>query len=240
MKGKKKKIAQYKQIEKDILDKIQTGYFKQNDMIPTELELSNTYNVSRVTVRRATDNLVAQGLLYRTAGVGTFVNHNPATQKIATLKSFTEEMEELGLKAYTKINSFSIVEADSKIARMIGVKPNDMIYYIERIRYGNDDIFVFEKTYMSVKDNPDISIRVLEESKYYYFEHVRNKKIDYSYHQTYPIMPPKSIAELFNLDDNTPIIKIGNTTYLEDGSILDYTELYLNSPKYQLNYIRTR
>ena len=202
MKGKKKRIAQYKQIEKDILDKIQTGYFKQNDMIPTELELSKTYNVSRVTVRRATDNLVAQGLLYRTAGVGTFVNHNPATQKIATLKSFTEEMEELG--------------------------------------YGNDDIFVFEKTYMSVKDNPDISIRVLEESKYYYFEHVRNKKIDYSYHQTYPIMPPKSIAELFNLDDNTPIIKIGNTTYLEDGSILDYTELYLNSPKYQLNYIRTR
>ena len=179
MKGKKKRIAQYKQIEKDILDKIQTGYFKQNDMIPTELELSKTYNVSRVTVRRATDNLVAQGLLYRTAGVGTFVNHNPATQKIATLKSFTEEMEELGLKAYTKINSFSIIEADSKIARMIGVKPNDMIYYIERIRYGNDDIFVFEKTYMSVEDNPDISIRVLEESKYYYFEHVRNKKIDY-------------------------------------------------------------
>ena len=139
MKGKKKRIAQYKQIEKDILDKIQTGYFKQNDMIPTELELSKTYNVSRVTVRRATDNLVAQGLLYRTAGVGTFVNHNPATQKIATLKSFTEEMEELGLKAYTKINSFSIIEADSKIARMIGVKPNDMIYYIERIRYGNDE-----------------------------------------------------------------------------------------------------
>ena len=58
MKGKKKRIAQYKQIEKDILDKIQTGYFKQNDMIPTELELSKTYNVSRVTVRRATDNLV--------------------------------------------------------------------------------------------------------------------------------------------------------------------------------------
>ena len=107
MKGKKKKIVQYKQIEKDILDKIQTGYFKQNDMIPTELELSNTYNVSRVTVWESyTDNLVAQGLLYRTAGVGTFVNHNPATQKIATLKSFTEEMEELGLKAYTKINSF--------------------------------------------------------------------------------------------------------------------------------------
>ncbi|MGG7176378.1 GntR family transcriptional regulator [Clostridium paraputrificum] len=240
MNTKKRKIAQYKQIEKDILDKIQTGYFKQNDMIPTELELSNTYNVSRVTVRRATDNLVAQGLLYRTAGVGTFVNHNPATQKIATLKSFTEEMEALGLKASTKVTSFSIIEADSKIARMIGVEPGDMIYYIERTRYGNDDIFVFEKTFMSVKDNPDISIKVLEGSKYHYIEHVRNKKIKYSYHQTYPVLPPKNIAEIFDLDENTPIIKIGNTTYLEDGSILDYTELYMNSPKYQLNYIRAR
>lgn len=74
-------MAQYKQIENDILDKISTCFYKKNDMIPTELELARNYNVSRVTVRRATDNLVAKGLLYRTPGVGTFVTGNTATQK---------------------------------------------------------------------------------------------------------------------------------------------------------------
>ena len=60
-----KRIAQYKQIENDLLEKINLGYYQKDDMIPTELELSNTYHVSRVTVRRATDNLVARGLLSR-------------------------------------------------------------------------------------------------------------------------------------------------------------------------------
>lgn len=240
MNARAPKIAQYKQIQNDILDKISTGYYKQNDTIPTELELAKTYNVSRVTVRRATDNLVAQGILLRTPGVGTFVNHNPTTQKIATLKGFTQEMLELGIKPSTKVHNFSLKKADDKIARKLNINTDDMIYYIERIRYGNDEPFVFEKTYMSVKSNPDISIKILEGSKYDYMEKVKNMKIDYSYHNTCPILPPKEIAELFNMDNQTPIIKIANTTFFEDGSILDYTELFFNSPKYQLNYIRSR
>lgn len=240
MKNKKPKISQYKQIERDILNSITTGYYKKNDMIPTELELANTYNVSRVTVRRATDNLVAQGILYRTPGAGTFVAYKTPTQKIATLKSFTEEMEELGLKPTTKVTTFTIKEAGSKTAKILGINESDMIYYIERARYANDDIYVFEKTYMSVKNNPDISIKILEGSKYDYVENIRGAKIDYSYHQTSPILPDKMLSELFKIDESTPIIKIANTTYLEDGTVLDFTQLFLNSTKYQLNYIRKR
>ena len=50
-----KRIAQYKQIENDLLQKINLGYYKKDDLIPTEFELSNTYGVSRVTVRTATE-----------------------------------------------------------------------------------------------------------------------------------------------------------------------------------------
>lgn len=240
MKNNKNKVAQYKQIERDILDRISTGYYKKNDMIPTELELASTYNVSRVTVRRATDNLVAQKILYRVAGAGTFVAQNTPIQKIATLMSFTEEMNELGLKASTKVNAFMVKEADSKIASILGINENDMVYFIERSRYANNELYVFEKTYMSVKDNPDISIKILEGSKYEYVEKIRGVKIDYSYHQTSPILPNKKLSEIFQIDETVPIIKIANTTYLEDGSVLDFTELFLNSPKYQLNYIRKR
>ena len=48
-----KKIAQCKQIENDLLEKINLGYYKKGDLIPTELELAATYQVSRVTVRKA-------------------------------------------------------------------------------------------------------------------------------------------------------------------------------------------
>jgi DNA-binding GntR family transcriptional regulator len=240
MENKNSKIAQYKQIENDLLDRITSGYYKKNDMIPTELELAAAYNVSRVTVRRATDNLVAQGILSRTPGLGTFVGNRTPVQKIATLMSFTEEMAELGLKASTKVNTFMVKEADATIANVLGIDEHDMIYYIERLRYANDDIYVFEKTFMPVKSNQDISIKILEGSKYDYVEKLRGMKIDYSYHHTSPILPTRKLCQLFGIDEKTPIIKIANTTYLDDGSILDFTELYLNSPKYQLNYIRKR
>lgn len=233
-------MAQYKQIENDILDKISTCFYKKNDMIPTELELARNYNVSRVTVRRATDNLVAKGLLYRTPGVGTFVTGNTATQKIAVLRSFTEEMKELGLTPSTKVNSSTVKEATPAIANILGIAENDMVYYIERYRYGNGELLVIEHSYMSVKKHSDISIKILEGSKYEYFEKVKGISIDYSYHQTSPMLPTDNLCKLFSIDNCTPIIRIGNTTYSKTGDVLDYTELFLNSPKYQLNYIRKR
>ena len=45
---------------------------------------------------------------------------------------------------------------------------------------------------------------------------------------------------MFNIDRDTPIIKVNNTTFLENGDVMDFTEQYMNSPKYQLNYIRKR
>ena len=93
---------------------------------------------------------------------------------------------------------------------------------------------------MPVKYFPDLSISYLETSKYDYIENVRNIKINYCHHQDFPILPTPTMAEAFHIDTNTPIMKIINTTYSTDNEIIDYTIQYLNSPNYQLNYIRTR
>ncbi len=58
---------------RDIQSKILSGYWPENAMIPPELELCATHNVSRITVRRALDDLVQLGLIHRIRGKGTFV-----------------------------------------------------------------------------------------------------------------------------------------------------------------------
>lgn len=238
--SKRASIPHYKIIENDLLEKINTGFYKVNDMIPTEFELASTYQVSRVTVRKATDELVSQGLLRRTPGSGTFVENCYAAQKIAAQTSFSEEMKALGMETKTIVNTFMIKEADAQIASILGIDEHDMVYYIERSRYGNDDILMFEETYMATKFYPDISIKYLESSKYDYIENIRGLHIDFAIHQTMPILPPEHIADMFHITINTPIIKIGNTSFLTNGQVMDYTIQYMNSPKYQLNYIRKR
>lgn len=233
-----KRIAQYKQIENDLIEQINLGYYKKGDLIPTELELSSTYHVSRVTVRKATDNLVARGILSRVAGVGTFVCHTSITQNPPPIQGFTGLMKEKGLVASTQVDVFTLQKAPANIASILGIEKDDLIYYIHRQRFGDGELFQLETTYMSARMYPDMSIQILEDSKYRYFEEVKKIKIAYSYHTVTPIHPTKQVAELFGIAPDTPIIKAGNTTHLENGNIMDYTELILNSPKYQLTYIK--
>ncbi len=233
-----KRIPQYRQIEKDLLEQIALGYYSKGDMIPTELELAKKYNVSRVTVRKATDNLAAQGILSRSAGVGTFVTKCSVPQNPAPIQGFTQAMKAQGLVPSTKVDAFRMQTASKHIASILGIQPGDPIYYIERRRYGNEELLQMETTYMSVDLYPDISLRVLESSKYAFFEEEKGIKISYSHHTVTPIHPSPEVAKLFHITEDTPIIKAGNITYLENGQIMDYTELILNSPKFQLTYIK--
>lgn len=231
-----KRIAQYKQIENDLLQQINLGYYKKDDLIPTELELSNTYHVSRVTVRKATDNLVAKGLLTRVAGVGTFVCHPSVTLNPSSVQGFSEAMEEQGIRVHTEVPTFSLQKSPANIASILGIETGEPIYFIERIRYAGDEIFQFETTYMSSRLYPDISIQVLQKSKYQYFEKAKGMKIAYSHHTVTPLHPSKRIADMFGISLDTPILRVANTTWLVNGQVMDYTELTLNSPKYQLTY----
>ncbi len=231
-----KRIAQYKQIENDLLQKINLGYYKKDDLIPTELELAGTYRVSRVTVRKATDNLVAKGLLRRVAGVGTFACQPAITLIPSSIQGFSATMAKLGLSVRTDVPTFMLQKAPANIASILKIEAGESVYFIERLRYGGEDILQLEKTYMSSRLYPDISIKILQNSKYQYFEKEKGLKIAYSSHAVTPIHPTKKIADLFSIPVDTPILKVANTTYLSNGQVMDYTELILNSPKYQLCY----
>lgn len=233
-----KRIAQYKQIENDLLQQINLGYYKKDDLIPTEMELSNTYQVSRVTVRKATDNLVAKGLLTRVAGVGTFVCHPAVTLNPSSVQGFSEVMASQNIPVRTEVPTFMVQKAPSNIASILEIEAGEPIYFIERLRYANNEIFQFEVTYMSCRLYPDISMKILQHSKYRYFEEEKGLKIAYSHHTVTPLHPSKRVAELFGIALDTPILRVANTTHLTNGQVMDYTELTLNSPKYQLTYVK--
>ena len=72
----REKLAKYEQIRQDIIHKIESMEYRPNQVIPSENELCASYGVSRITVRKAIDELVHEGLLYRIKGKGSFVADN--------------------------------------------------------------------------------------------------------------------------------------------------------------------
>ena len=235
----KKNMPLYKTVYNDIYEKIRSGYYRGGELIPTEEELKKIYDVSRVTVRKATDLLVNDNLLVRTAGFGTIVQSKYLTNKTVDLRSFSDEMSSQGKQTSTKILEFCIEKCNSQIATILGIPEGDTVYHFKRLRFGDDDLLQVEETYMSTYLFPNLSLSHLETGKFNYVESC-GYTIDTAFHQTIPTLPTEEIAEIFGIDTLTPIIRINNTSFLTDGRVMDYTMQYLNSPKYQLRYIRKK
>ena len=235
-----KKTPQYKQIENKLMEQIRLGYYKINDMVPKEMELADMFGVSRVTVRKALDDMANMGMIRRVPGVGTFIQKNAAIEKVTQTMGFTQEMISLNKTPRTVVTSFQIIQASSNIARILHLNANNIIYHYKRERYADEVLFLVEESYMPTENRPEISLQILQGSKYNYFENVRGEKIAYNEHHVEAIHPTTEIARLFQIAEDTPILKVANLTYLMNGSILDYTIQIYNSPKYQVHYIKQR
>lgn len=99
-------IPLYYQLEQDLRDRIRAGEFPGGAPLPTEQRLCEAYGVSRITVRRALDSLLASGLIARRQGVGTFVNAPGETVKslklIGSLDDITAYSAQLAYKVLAK------------------------------------------------------------------------------------------------------------------------------------------
>jgi GntR family transcriptional regulator len=144
-------IPLYEQIKSDLQFKIDTGEWRPGDRIPSEKELEGVYNVSRITVRRAVNDLVQSGYLERQRALGTFVKAASDIndkESFTVVKSFTKEMEELGKKPSTISVKVKKVPATPQLARLLDTKVGSDLLYLQRVRGADDQVITYSETYV--------------------------------------------------------------------------------------------
>ncbi len=237
MQIKNTKVPKYQIIENDLIDKINHSIYKYKEAIPSEAELCKQYNCSRVTVRQALANLAHKGFIKKIQGSGAFVEKTKVIQRNPYIVGFTEDMISKGKVPRTEVNSFSVVTAGETICNLLNIEKNSPVYFIERTRYADDIAIMFERTYMSIDIHPNISLNILKNSKYQYAVD-EGLNIEYSNQNITPIFASEYIAGQLDISTTQPMIKVANTTYLEDGKVFDHSELYLHPELYQLNMVK--
>ena len=100
--------------------------YKPGDKIPSEPQLVNTYNISRVTVRNAIQQLVNDGVLIKKHGKGTFVKSAVYTEGFFSGGSFTETCLQMKATPYTHIISIDKEKADEQIHSILNEKMNSL------------------------------------------------------------------------------------------------------------------
>jgi len=138
--------AIYLDIQKDMLKKIESGYYKVGQTIPTEVELSKEYKVSRPTMRQAIGMLVESGYLERKRKRGTIVCQKKIEQYFTQqIGSYDSEMQKKGHDSQTKVLTFKKEIASDEVKEVLKC---DMVFKLVRLRYINNKPNVFVTTYM--------------------------------------------------------------------------------------------
>ena len=141
----------YVQLRDEIEKDIRSGIYKPGDKIMTEAEMSKTYGVSLITIRKAVGLLIDQGLVVRKQGKGTFVTRPKVSRNMKKLQSFSEMCEQMGMKPGARMLENRLVEADAKTAARLGIEQGSQVVYISRLRFADMEPVAIEKSYFPLK-----------------------------------------------------------------------------------------
>lgn len=142
-------VPMYYQLKNIILDEIMQGTIKSDEMIPTEKELSEMFQLSRTTVRQAILELTQEGYLYRVKSKGTFVSRPKDNQGfIIRLESYAEHMKRLGKVPRTEVLSCKIVKIPSVAIPILKIPANSDVIELSRLRFADEEPIVHTLTYL--------------------------------------------------------------------------------------------
>ena len=133
----------YQQLQQAVREAIGKQALKPDDALPPERDLAQELAVSRITVRKAFDGLVAEGLLMRRQGAGTFVAAG-AEKSFSKLTSFSEDMAARGRKPTSSWLSRSEGAVTPGEALTLGLSPGTPVYRFNRIRYADGQPMALE------------------------------------------------------------------------------------------------
>lgn len=232
-------IPLYYQLKELIQEQIEDEIFKQGEPIPTEMELCQIHNISRMTVNKAIMSLVHEGLLYREQGRGTFVSQNKRKHQLNNLKGFTEEMMQRGYSVETKILSFEIVEATKDKKKHLKLSQDEeKIIEIQRLRYIENEPFALEIAWIPLELCPELDVKMHNSKSLYEIFQQKYKYTLAEAKQTIePILINEYESELLNLRKNSLALLFRRTTYLDDGRIIEYTKAIYRSDKHKYEII---
>ena len=162
-------VPLYQQVKEDIKAAIHSGKYKAKEQIPPEPALSTEYSVSRITIRRAVEELCSEGYLVKMQGRGTFVSTPRIHRKFTStnrVESFSMTCQEQGMKPGARVIDRKIVPVRQDEREFFNLAEDALLVYVERVRTADDlpifleNLFLPYETYKALlaDDLTDISI----------------------------------------------------------------------------------
>lgn len=223
----------FKQIKEDIVDDILSGVYEPGDMIPSQSNYANKYNVSRLTVRKAIDDLVDKGILKPEKGKGTYVQEIATkTYSYRRLAGFSSNVISNKVEMTSKVVNIGETRADKRLATHLQINEQSQVIVIERQRYINGICVSFQKSFLAKERVEDIDFIAEDLNHNSLYEVLKTKAcitLSYVDECFRAIRCSSLMSSYFKVEEGDPLLYIVRITYSSDNIPIEYCQNYESS-----------
>ncbi|MEW6678765.1 MAG: GntR family transcriptional regulator [Pseudomonadota bacterium] len=214
----------YQQLRKKIQALIESGEIADGQSLPSERALAETLNLSRVTVRRAYEELRAADLLETRGRAGVTAKTPPQlTPQLGRLKGFTEEMRELGMEPSTRLLERSVL-SDRTIASIFGRPSTARFLRLIRLRLGDGIPLSREVAWYDLTAAPELELWDVEGSAYRFLTERSGIALSHGEQTIEAAMSSPEEMSAFGYTEPMPCLLMKRRTFSRSGQIVEYVE----------------
>jgi len=223
----------YVKLKKMIEQAMKDGRLKHGDALPAERDIADAAAISRVTVRKAIDDLVDQGLLVRRRGSGTFVSKPvPRMQQSLTrLTSFSEDMRRRGMTAGSRWLDRGLFHPTPEETMTLGLSGNARVARLVRLRTANDMPIALERTSLPDDILPDPD--AVENSLYQALSGRRIQPVRAN-QRISAVLLKEEETELLGVPTGSAALSVQRIAYLDSGRVMEVSTALYRSDAYDL------
>lgn len=214
----------YAQIQGIIEQEITSGKLQPGQRILSEQEITARYEVSRVTARKALDNLVARNLLYRQAGKGTFVAEHALAYGFSAMLSFSKSLSSRGFEIRTQILDQTLIPGSSSITRQLHIDAGTDLLIIRRLRFVDGVAAAIHTSYFDARIYvPLLEMDFTKESILEAAERVGGIRMSYSIDSLRAVSITVPDGQVLGVQAGAPALELEGTVFDENNIPSRYT-----------------
>jgi GntR family transcriptional regulator len=207
-------IPKYYLVKQKIVEMINNEEIGPDGLIPSERELVGIFGISRITVKKAIDDLVNEGYLYRIQGKGTFVKKETLDQDLISITSCTEDIVKLGMTPSKRLLKSEVIEADKVLIKKLQLSQGDKVFEVKRVYYANNEPVNLTTTYLPCKLFPFIdSYNFGIDSIYNVLETKYDTKITKAIRTIEAVLAVDEVARELEIKEGDPVLLFKAVTH---------------------------
>jgi GntR family histidine utilization transcriptional repressor len=228
----------YMRIKEQVLADIAAGKLRPGDRVSSESELVATFGVSRMTANRALRELMFEGVLKRSAGIGTFVSPKHLDVDLLQIRNIADEIHQRGHKHTAVIVAASLMKADANVADALELALGAEVMHSLIVHMENDEAIQVEERYVNPKVAPDyLSADFHSMTPHEYLTKVA--PITEFEHIVQAVRPDTTVRKYLGLKNDHPCLRVFRRTWSGEA-VVTCALLYYPGAQYRLEARSTK